>query len=136
MSRRTIEITGLLIAAIIVGLLSYDAVPGNPHPAAAHPLAQEGESLCVPVSVAVFNNRIHVECMNATFRYFAAPLEEPTTEEFLTTLSTAMSSIPIMELRIGYIDDQVSGPAFGCNVGDCRKISYVMLLLKPGAPLN
>jgi hypothetical protein len=137
MSRRSVWVTGLVLAALITGLLVYGTSRATTRPAAAHPPAREAESVCVPVSVAVFNNRIHVECLNgAVFRYFAAPLGESNTSEFLTALTTAMSSIPIMELRIGYYDDTTSGPPFGCSASDCRKISYVVVGLKPGAPMN
>jgi hypothetical protein len=137
MSRRSVWVTGLVLAALITGLLVYGTSRATTRPAAAHPPAREAESMCVPVSVAVFNNRIHVECLNgAAFRFFAAPVGDPNASEFLTALSTAMSSIPIMEVRIGYYDDTTSGPSFGCAVSDCRKISYLVVGLKEGAPMN
>jgi hypothetical protein len=130
-------VMGLLLVVVIAGLFMYGTSRMTTRLAAAHPPAREAESLCVPVSVAVFNNRIHVECLNgAAFRFFAAPMGDPNTAEFVTALSTAMSSIPIMEVRIGYYDDTTSGPSFGCSVSDCRKISYVVVALKPGAPMN
>jgi hypothetical protein len=129
-------VIGLLLVVVIAGLFMYGTSRATTRPAAAHPPAREAESMCVPVSVAVFNNRIHVECLNGAFRFFGAPVGDANTAEFVTALSTAMSSIPIMEVRIGYYDDTTSGPSFGCSASDCRKISYVVVGLKPGAPMN
>jgi hypothetical protein len=137
MFKRSVGVTAILLTTLIAGLFVYGTSRPTTRPVAAYPLAREAESMCVPVSVAVFNDRIHVECLNgAAFRFFAAPLGEPNTTEFLAALTTAMSSIPIMELRVGYYDDTTSGPPFGCGANDCRKISYVVLGLKPGAPMN
>ncbi len=137
MSKRSIWVIGLLLAVVITGFFVYGTSRTTTRPAVALPAAREAESMCVPVSVAAFSSRIHVECLNGSaFRFFAAPVEDPNTSEFLTALSTAMSSIPIMEVRIGYYDDTTSGPPFGCGESDCRKISYVIVGLKPGAPMN
>jgi hypothetical protein len=129
----------MLAVIVIAGALAFGSVRATPRPvAAAHPPARQAESMCVPASVAVFSDRIHVECINGTsaFRYFAAPVNSPNAASFLTALTTAMSSIPIMELRIGYYDDTTSGPPFGCSASDCRKIAYVIVGLKEGAPIN
>jgi hypothetical protein len=137
MSKRSVWNAGLLFVVVMIGCFMYGTSPTTMHPAAAHPLASEAESMCVPVSVAVYNNRIHVECLTgAAFRYFAAPVDDPNTSEYIAALSVAMSSIPIMEVWIGYYDDTTSGPPFGCEEKDCRKISYVVVGLKEGAPLN
>jgi hypothetical protein len=137
MTKRSVLTAGLLIVVLISGLFVYGILPATTRPAAARPPASEAQSKCVPVSVAVFNSRIHVECLSgAAFRYFAAPVGAPNTGEFLTALSTAMSSIPIMEVSIGYYDDTTSGPPVGCAASDCRMISYVIVGLKPGAPMN
>jgi hypothetical protein len=137
MSRRSVWITGLLFVVLIGGLFVYGIVPATTRPAAARPSALEATSKCVPVSIAVLSSRIHVECLSgAAFRYFAAPVNDPNTGEFLTALSTALSNIPITEVQIGYYDDTTSGPPFGCAASDCRRISYVIVGLKPGAPMN
>ncbi len=138
MSKRSVWTTGLLVVVLISGLFVYGILPATTRPAAARPpAALEATSKCVPVSIAVFSSRIHVECLSgAAFRYFAAPVGDPNTGEFLTALSTALGNIPITEVQIGYFDDTTSGPPFGCAASDCRKISYVIVGLKPGAPMN
>jgi hypothetical protein len=136
MSKRFVLLSGLLVAVTLIGLFVSGIARPTPHRAAALSPALEEESACVPVSVAVFSSRIHVECLNGAYRYFAAPISDPNTAEFLTALTTAMSSIPIMEMRVGYYEDTTSGPSFGCDTNNCRKIAYVIVGLKEGAPLN
>lgn len=139
MSRYLMGFTGVLVIIALAVLFAAAMLrTDTPHAAAIAP-ARQVESLCVPVSVAVVGtSRIHVECLggSSSFRFYAAPIGDPNTAEFVTMLTTAMSSIPTIELRIGYIDDTTSGPPFGCAENDCRKIDYIFLVLKPGAPLN
>jgi hypothetical protein len=125
------------MAMVMIGSV-VGATYATSRPTGSVPAARQSEYLCVPDSVAVLGNRIHVHCVfpMGSIRYFAAPLGEANTPQFLTALTTAMTSIPTVELHIGYVDDTTSGPPFGCGADDCRKISYIYLALKEGAPLN
>jgi hypothetical protein len=137
MSRRLILL--MLTMIVIASALAFGGVRAMLQPAAAaYPPARQTESGCIPASVAVFDDRIHVACINgtSTFRYFAAPVDDPSAASFVAALTTVMSSLPITELRIGYYDDTTSGPPFGCDASNCRKIAYVIAGLKEGAPVN
>jgi hypothetical protein len=133
--RITSAVLGLIIGAL-AGLVVM--TPGHARHVSSEPAAQV-ETSCVPVEVAAFPDRIHVRCLTPTdsgIIYFAAPIGEPTTPAYLSQLNTALLSPPTIELLVFYYDDTTSGPPFGCAANDCRKIAYVVLQLKPGAPLN
>jgi hypothetical protein len=138
MSKRSVVVGGLLIMAMVMIGSVVGATYATSRPTGSVPAARQSEYLCVPDSVAVLGNRIHVHCVfpMGSIQYFAAPLGDANTPQFLSALTAAMTSIPIVELHIGYIDDTTSGPPFGCGADDCRKISYIYLALKEGAPLN
>jgi len=138
MSRRPVVVGGLLIVVVVMIWSIVGTTQATSRPVGAMPAARQSEYVCLPDSVAVLGNRIHVHCVfpMGDIAWFAAPLGDPNTPQFLTVLTAAMTSIPIVELHIGYIDDTTSGPPFGCGANDCRQIAYIYLALKEGAPLN
>jgi hypothetical protein len=80
---------------------------------------------CVPSSVGVFNNRIHVECNQAAsptaYRFYALGFgSSPQTARVLSVLEAA--HVSGKRLWIGYDPTNLSGALIGCNNSDCRLI--------------
>lgn len=83
------------------------------------------EHQCIPNSVLVFSNRVHVRCSNPinSISYFALPLTDATqVDRFLKLANSALLSEK--KMYVGYTANDTSGTAFGCQAGDCRKLTY------------
>jgi hypothetical protein len=78
---------------------------------------------CTPVFVAVFGNRVHVECAAAVggIKFFAVSTSNTAhAARILSTASTAQ--VAGRNLLIWYDPANTSGTSFGCGAGDCRTI--------------
>lgn len=86
-------------------------------------------TICTPVAVGNFGNRVHVRCSTAVsgILYFAQSTGDANNvARTLALLSTAMASG--RDLRIYYDAADTSGTAIGCQAGDCRLIQTAELL--------
>ena len=88
----------------------------------------EGETwiACVPIGVANFHNRVHVQCAApvGNISYFAAPTNNPAhVARVLSTISAAQ--VAGRTLDILYDPDDTSGTSVGCLAADCRLIVAV-----------
>lgn len=94
--------------------------------------------LCDPENVAVFTNRVHVECtapIQGTNISFLAQstAERDHANRLLTTFLTAQALGTQLFVRFDL--DDMSGAAFGCLVNDCRVPDWVQVE-SPGAVLQ
>jgi len=96
------------------------------------PEVPEGEAWyqCTSVAVAVYANRIHVECSVAApggIRFFALGTANSShAARILSVLS--MAHVTGKDLRILYDPDDSSGDAIGCQASDCRLIDAAIIL--------
>jgi hypothetical protein len=84
---------------------------------------------CTSVGVAVYSNRIHVECNVAAsgIRFFALSTSNPHhTARILSVLS--MAHVTGKQLTIEYNPTDTSGTAIGCLASDCRLIQSAAIL--------
>ena len=91
--------------------------------------AEAAEFRCTVRDVMVFGNRIHVQCTSTTtdgtaaIRYFAvATTDAKLADRLLTVGTTALVSG--RRFVAGFTNGDTSGSAIGCNVSDCRKLTY------------
>lgn len=85
-------------------------------------------TVCTPVGVAVFDNRIHVRCSTPVsgILYFAAPTSNNNRAARLLALaSTAVAASH--NINIFYDPADTSGTAIGCQASDCRLIQSLEL---------
>lgn len=129
---------GLLMGLFLMGdgLVGRSLASAEPQPAqpaqveiaapAAPASPNEVWGTCVPVSVASFGNRAHVECAAAIsgIRFFAVSTANPAhVARILSVLSTAQ--VAGRTLSILYDPVDTSGASFHCQASDCRIISAV-----------
>ena len=85
---------------------------------------------CISRGVAVFSNRIHVECTvpaNSRIRFFALGTSDSAhTARILTVLT--MAHVHGKPLAIEYNPNDTSGAAIGCQTSDCRLILSATML--------
>ncbi len=123
----------LMVAALIAGaaLLRHGSAVAQEASAYDLQLAPEAyaEFTCNIGEVAVFTDRIHVNCnpANGAIRFFAASAaqgEVLNTNRFLTLLNTAYAlGKPVV---VGYDTNTAANPP-SCLVTDCRKILSVKI---------
>ena len=114
----------LLILAAVLAL-------GSSVPAAGAALSKDFN--CVPIEVAVLDNRAHVLCAEPQpkyrggypvdngdrIAYFAVPLSDANlSSRFIQVGNTAMAAG--ITIRFSYISGDYSGEAFGCDRANCR----------------
>lgn len=86
----------------------------------------ETTTVCTPIRVAVFKNRVHVQCSSAVggISFFAAPTSDSANvARILSLLSTAQ--VAGRNVLIWYDPANTSGASFGCQTNDCRPINGV-----------
>jgi hypothetical protein len=131
-SRHSVQVlaVALLVLLLVASLGSANLSFLQAKPAqAAAPAAAPALSLfvCTTVSVAVFNNRIDVECTAAppdatSVYYFAVPTTDASNAaRYLSLFTTARITGKVIGLF--YTPGDTSGAAWGCNASDCRAIS-------------
>lgn len=116
----------LITTVLAAGLFAAAAAPADAQQAQAIPKAT---SICTPVAVGNFINRIHVRCSVAVsgILYFAvATSNANNAARSLALLSVALASGH--DVRIYYDPADLSGAAIGCQTNDCRLADYVEML--------
>jgi len=118
--------TLLAICALPAALLAPDLAMGG---SAKNTEAVQDTTICSPVNVGVFSNRVHVRCTTAVngILYFAvATSDANAAARALATFSTAIAAGH--DVRIYFDPADTSGTAFGCAAGDCRRATGIELL--------
>jgi hypothetical protein len=92
----------------------------------ARPTGPDAEvwTMCTPLDVAAFSNRIHVRCAESVggIYFFAASTANPAhAARVLSILSTAHAAGRTIDIL--YDPDDTSGTSIGCQANDCRLIS-------------
>lgn len=114
----------IISAALALSLLWIHQFTSKPSASAQ---SSPESILCVPVQVATFVDRIHVQCEEGigNIIFFAAQTGNQLADQYLTLILTAFNS----EKRLFvYFDlSDTSGAAYGCQVSDCRAILGIIL---------
>ena len=109
----------LVLCALVLGL----AIVENAS-------AAETWTDCVPAGVATFSNRVHVRCSAAVgggILYFAMQTNDSAAAaRFVSVASSAL--IAGRTLKIQYDPADLTGGAFGCATGDCRRARALEIL--------
>ncbi len=123
----------LLVAALVAGVALLKHGPAVAQGATSSDSIQAPEAYaeftCTIGEVAVFTDRIHVNCnpANGAIRFFAASAaqgEVLNTNRFLTLLNTAYAlGKPVV---VGYDTNTAANPP-SCLVTDCRKILAIKI---------
>ena len=77
---------------------------------------------CTPVNVAVFDQRVHVKCLETAggIRYFAvSTADSQKAGRYLSVFTGAILAGRQLSIRYDP-DDSTSGPPIGCQASDCR----------------
>lgn len=91
--------------------------------------AVQDTTICSPVNVGVFSNRVHVRCTTAVngIIYFAvATSDANAAARALAAFQTAIAAGH--DVRIYFDPADTSGAAFGCAAVDCRRATGIELL--------
>lgn len=130
---RVLAVTLLILVLVVsLGSANLSFLQAKPAQAAA-PVAAPAASLfaCTTSSVAVYNNRVDVQCTTAptddtSVYYFAVPTTDAgNAARYLSLFTTARITGKVIYLT--YTAGDISGAAWGCQAGDCRAISGVRL---------
>lgn len=101
-----------------------------PASASLAPDAPANTYSCLPVSVAVYTNRFHVQCNAASpegFSYFAMATNNSAQVARFLTIAT-MAEITSRHVTVGYDPADLSGQnAIGCLNADCRLIQSLSM---------
>jgi hypothetical protein len=88
---------------------------------------------CTPANVAVFDNRIHVNCTVANasgIQYFAVPTADR--DRANRTLALLLAAISTgATVGVHFDPNDLSGSAIGCANADCRLITWAFMLPPP-----
>jgi hypothetical protein len=93
------------------------------------PAQTQATTICTPLTVAEFPNRIHIHCTVAVsgISYFAVATSDPSrAAHALALFATALASGH--DVRIFYDAANTNGTAIGCLAADCRLADGVELL--------
>ncbi len=131
------DVRFLALALLILALLAFLGSASVPllqaKPAQAAAPAAEPASLfgCTTSSVAVFNNRIDVQCTAApsdapSVYYFAVPTTDAANAARYLSIFTS-ARITGKVIYLWYTPGDTSGAAWGCGATDCRAISGVRI---------
>jgi hypothetical protein len=84
---------------------------------------------CTPIEVAtLFNQRVHVKCATniGGFVYFAVPTSSSDmANQVLSLATTALTNNKTLGIQFDKNDN--SGPAYGCDLSDCRPLQGLQL---------
>ena len=100
-------------------LLAFGASTSPSHAATAN---------CAPADVTVFNDRIHVRCIDKTtdganaIYFFAVPTTDATRANRFMTM--AMSALVSGRRVVINFTSGASGASYGCQVADCRPVDF------------
>lgn len=132
----------LIFAGILVGILITNS-GGNTAMAADQPEvynapespeATDAFHACTPHSVAIYNGRIHVRCTSPAaggvlyddiWYFVVSTADSRKAARNLSMMMTAQVSGKTLGITFSWTD--LSGAAIGCQIDDCRLISYMSM---------